>query len=349
MLRRRIILPPARISLRVGGILMRYGKLAAGAALAALLLLEPGAAALGALNAMLCWARTVAPALFPFMALLPLLTGEDAARAWERLLGRPMRRLFRLPGAAAGALAAGLLGGSPAGALAARRAPGLRRDQRRRLAAATAGLSPSFLVGGVGAGMLGSAALGHVLLRAQLASQLILLCLLRAAPEAEEPPSPPAEPPAAAPPLRDAVLAVLTVGGWMALFGALGQSARRLLGDGAEALICLADVVTGAQRIARLGGDVFPRMLLIAALCGFGGGCVGLQNLAVLRDTGLRAGRYFAARLLAAGLCALLTAAQLQLRGARFPATDLPALPASALAAALLALPALWTLKKTAN
>ena len=58
--------------------LAQWAALAGGMALAALLLMEPEAAALGALNAMLCWAQTVAPAMFPFMALLPLLTGPAA-------------------------------------------------------------------------------------------------------------------------------------------------------------------------------------------------------------------------------------------------------------------------------
>lgn len=291
--------------------LAQWAALAGGMALAALLLMEPEAAALGALNGMLCWAQTVAPAMFPFMALLPLLTGPAAARACKKLLGRPMRALFRLPGPAAGALAAAMLGGSPAGALAARRVPGIRQGQLRRLGAAAAGLSPMFLVGGVGAGMLGSADLGRVLLRSQVGAQLALLLLLRGAwKDADEVLSPEPEA-AAAPPLRSAVLAILTVGGWMALFGALGQAARRVLGERADGILCLVDVVTGAERVAQLPVDGRTRMLLLAALCGFGGVCVGLQNLAILREAGMKTVQYFAARLLAASLCALLTAAQL--------------------------------------
>ena len=295
--------------------------------LAALLLTEPEAAALGALNAMLCWAQTVAPAMFPFMALLPLLTGPAAARACEKLLGRPMQALFRLPGSAAGALVAAMLGGSPAGVLAARSTPGIRQGQLRRMGAAAAGLSPVFLVGGVGAGMLGSAEMGRVLLRAQIGTQVTLLLLLRGAwRDAEDAPLPEVEA-AAAPPLRGAVLAILTVGGWMTLFGALGQAARRALGSGLEGILCLADVVTGAEHIARLPLDGQARMLLLAAVCGFGGACVGLQNLAILRQAGMRPGPYFAIRALAALLCALLTKAQLVLPQGR---TGLPPVAAAA-------------------
>lgn len=288
----------------------QWAALVGGGVLAALLLMEPEAAALGALNAMLCWAQTVAPAMFPFMALLPLLTGPAATRACEKLLGRPMRALFRLPGSAAGALVAGMLGGSPAGALAVRRMHGIRQGQMRRLGTAAAGLSPVFLVGGVGAGMLGSVEMGRVLLRAQIGSQLTLLLLTRGAWRNAEDILPDSET-EAAPPLRGAVLSILTVGGWMTLFGALGQAARRILGSDLAGILCLVDVVTGVEHISHLPLNGHTRMLLLAAVCGFGGACIGLQNLAILREAGLRPGMYFATRMLAAALYVLLTEAQL--------------------------------------
>ena len=304
---------------------MPYLKFAAGALLAALLLSRPEAAALGGLNAMLCWARTVAPAMFPFMALLPLLTGDGAARVLRRLAGRAMGRLFRLPGAAAGALAAAMLGGSPAGVLAARRVPGLRRGEFKRLAVCGAGLSPAFLVGGVGAAMLGDAGLGRVLLRSQLCAQLAMLLLLRRAWSGEDDALPPPEE-ARSRPLRAALLGILTVGGWMTLFGALGEAARPWLrGPAGEALLCLADVITGAERVSRLNCDLFSKMLLMSAVCGFGGACVGAQNVAAAGDAGPSAPAYFALRLPAAGLCVGATALQLRPDAWRNPSVVLPA------------------------
>ena len=68
--------------------------------LAALLLSKPQAAAAGAIRAMAQWADSVAPSVFPFLALLPLLTSEEACAAYRAILGRAMGALFRLPGAA---------------------------------------------------------------------------------------------------------------------------------------------------------------------------------------------------------------------------------------------------------
>ena len=86
----------------------------------ACLLLFPARCAEQARSAMALWAQAVAPALFPFLALLPVLTSEEARDGYERLFARPMRA-FRLPGRAASAAVVGLMAGTPAGATAAGR------------------------------------------------------------------------------------------------------------------------------------------------------------------------------------------------------------------------------------
>ena len=110
--------------------------LVCGLALAALLLSAPQAAALGAARAMAQWYASVAPALFPFLALMPLLTCDEAATVYELLLGRAMRALFDLPGSTAPALAVGMIvagvAAVGAGGWYAYRTLGHRRRRRRR-------------------------------------------------------------------------------------------------------------------------------------------------------------------------------------------------------------------------
>ena len=123
---------------------------------------------------------SVGPSLFPFLALLPMLTAPAARRVYARALGWLMRPLFRLPGSAAPALLIGLLAGSPAGALAVERvSEGMPRGEARRLGLMCAGVSPVYLVGGVGAALFGSAAMGLWLALAQAAGQLLLGVALR--------------------------------------------------------------------------------------------------------------------------------------------------------------------------
>ena len=317
---------------------MQYLKFMLAVALAALLLCRPAEAALGALNAMLCWATTVAPAMFPFMALLPALTCDAAGRLYARLLGGGMERFLRLPGAAASAMVVGMVGGSPAGALAARRVKGLTRGQMKRLAVCACGMSPAFLIGGVGAGMLGDAALGRVLLRSQLAAQLLTPLLLRSAWRREDGPVFPLSRPEDEQPIRAAVAAILGVCGWMTLFGALGRAATALVGARlALPALCVADALSGLQHIARMDIDAGAKLCALAALCGFGGGCIALQNLAILRPIGVRGREYLCVRLLAAAEMAAFTG--LQLRFARCPAA-LPPPDPLALSALLATLPA---------
>ena len=334
---------------------MRRFRWLAALALAALLLARPKAAALGALAAMERWRATVAPAIFPFLALMPLLTGEDAARAYRALLGGAMGRLFRLPGAAAPAMVVGMVAGTPAGAIASRGVAaraGMNRGQLHRLSVAVMGFSPGFLVGGVGEGMLGSAALGWRLALSQLLTQLTLALLLRGAWRDRDAPVVDAGPVREEAPVRGAVLATLTVCGYMALFGALSCSAGALVGPGAGgALLCLLDAPSGAHLLANLPLSLPARMALISALCGFGGLCVIAQCLGALRGCDLRASECLALRALAGALSAGFTAAQmgagkLDLSALAFAARENP-LAVAGLCASALAVPALVKLKKS--
>ena len=333
---------------------MRWFKFLSGLALAALLLSAPQAAALGAARAMAQWYASVAPALFPFLALMPLLTCDEAATVYELLLGRAMRALFDLPGSAAPALAVGMIAGSPAGAVAARRIAarsGMDRGQLQRLAVAGAGFSPAFLVGGVGAGMLGSAALGWRLLLGQLLTQLTLLVATRRLWRDRLQPVEPLPAEAEASPVRSAVLVALTVCGYMALFGALTGALRAWIGRGASnALLCLLDVPSGARLLAASGVEARIVLPLLAGMCGFGGICVAAQNLRALKGCGIPAGEYLAARLLAAGLCAGFVALMARFDGLGrlpFDAVRQNPLAAAALVACALSVPVLVKMRKS--
>ena len=318
--------------------------------LAALLLSRPQASAAGVLAAMARWHGAVAPAVFPFLALLPLLTCDAAIRAYAALLGRATEALFNLPGAAASAMVVGMAAGTPAGAIAARRVAarsGMNCGQLQRLALASMGFSPAFLVGGVGAGLMGSARLGWRLALAQLLTQLSLALLLRRAWADRTEPVPAADPAREEAPVRGAVLAALTICGYMALFGSLGAAARSLVGGPADALLCALDVPTGAALLAALPLAQAAKLAALAAICGFGGVCVILQGLGALRGCGIRAGECFALRALAGLLCAGWATLLGRLGTLAPPAVRANPLAAAGLCASALALPVLLTLSRT--
>ena len=280
----------------------------------ALLLSKPQAASKGAAEALVRWYASVAPALFPFLALMPLLTCGEAVGVYEKLLARPMRACFKLPGAAAPGMIVGMAAGTPAGALAARNVAaesGMNRGQLHRLVAGIAGFSPAFLVGGIGVGMLNSAAMGWKLWEAQLLTQITLMLLLRGAWKSRTEGVEAVGGAADDRPIRGAVMGILTICGYMTLFGALAGALSEWVGQGpADVLVCLMDVPSGALRVTKLAMPEDIRLLLLAGMCGFGGMCIIAQSLGALKGCGVGAGAYVGIRVLAgaieAGCMALL-------------------------------------------
>lgn len=319
------------------------------AALFALALLTfPETALNAALSAMYAWYLSVAPALFPFMALMPALTCPDSARVWERLLGKLMRPVLNLPGSAAPAVAIGMTAGSPAGALAAVRicaSAGLSRAELERLLWCVCGMSPAFLVTGLGAAMLGSPSDGRILLRAQIFSQLAMLLLTRSV-QPDQPLSP-REASEAPESVRAAVLNVLTVCGYMTFFAIVAALIARILRSETAGLaaLCLLDTPSGARALANLPITRETRLLLLAAMNGLGGLCIAAQNLASCKKLGVRTGKYALSRLSHAFLTTAATALQLRWN-TQTGQNALPPLEISALIAAFLTLPALISWKK---
>ena len=300
-------------------------------------------------EAMLAWYTSVAPALFPFMALMPMLTCPDAARAYERLLGRLTRALFNLPGAAAPAVVVGMIAGSPAGAAAAVRtcaSAGLTKGDAQRLVLCCCGLSPAFLITGVGAAMLGSPADGMLILRAQIFSQLFMLAVTRRTAPSE--PISSIEETQTADGISRAVIAVLNVCGYMILFNIAAALISQIVGSEWAGLtaLCLLDMPSGARALADLPIYREGKRLRLAAISGLGGGCIAAQNLAACKKAGISKMKYLAARLSHAVLMTISTALQLRWRApflGKFPKP----LEISAFFAVILLIPTLISLKKT--
>ena len=285
------------------------------------ILIRPEAAVHGAQRAMRIWCTGVAPSLFPFLALMPVLTGPEACAAYNSLLSGAMRRLFHLPGAAAPAVAIGLIAGSPGGAIGVCRVAcngSLHATDACRIALAIAGVSPAYLILGVGLGLYGSASLGLALACIQLVVQLTLLCLLRGILPRHDVPLPtPTRAQRPADGMRAAVESVLVICGYMVVFGAIGSVAASWIGNtGGMALLLALDLPSG---LAELAACSFPgRMLIQGVAIGFGGLCIAAQNLDALRGIGVRPGEYLAVRGVAAGLFGCISGVLIRAQEANF-------------------------------
>jgi len=321
-------------------------------AIAALLaiLCRPEAAVTCAQQAMRIWFASVAPALFPFLALLPLLTGPDACAVYAAAFGSVMGPLFRLPGSAAPAMLIAMLSGSPGGAIATARIArqsGMNRGQLRRLAPAVCGVGPAYLVMGVGVGLYGSARLGLRLVAIQLCVQLISLLALRCLPD-DETPLPRPDAAADEGGIRAAVAAVLSVCSYMVLFASVSGAVAALAGPAVgRALLLAADLPSGMAVLA--GWHFNGRAAVLGIALGFGGLCIAAQNMDVLHPLGLRRLDFLIVKLAQAALTGVLCAFLLE--DSCMPAdlglaASRPAYAFSLLAALLLCVPALIFLSK---
>ena len=274
----------------------------------AFMLIYPQQSLAAAREAFALWQQTVAPSLLPFFALIPTLTCPEATACFALLLKWPCR-LLAVPEEFAGAMGVALAAGSPAGARALMRIAARKTVPAGavfRAAMLCSGVSPGFLISGVGAGMLGDPSSGMILLLAQLlalfaASRLLLLVKL---PDA---PCPLSDDTAATAlsPILFAAQGVLSILVWMVVFAVGTRIAGILFPSAAPYLPFFAEFSTGCAHVAEI---LLPRewaLPLLGAVIGFGGVCAGCQNLAVLRPLGIPAPLYFAAKLIHASLCAL--------------------------------------------
>lgn len=314
-------------------------KLVVGATLMLMMLCRPEAAANGAREGLRQWYYVVAPSLFPFMALMPLMTCPEAARLYDRALGGIMRRLFGLPGSAASPMIVGMIAGSPAGCAAAVSVAGtgdLNRGQLERIAASCCGLSPAFFISAVGAGMLGDAAAGHLLLRSQVITQILMLVLTGffyrdktpvGAKEADQRANP--------------VLSIINVAGYMTLFGAIAGAI------GHPWVQLALDVTAGSRLLCEINLEQWMRLAALSVLAGYGGLCICAQNIGVLRHYGISTVKFVVTRCGAGLIAAGLTVLQLQVRQLEIPLSDSKWISVSCIMALFLALPVILRLKKT--
>lgn len=306
------------------------------------LLIYPETALNAAREAMQAWYMSVAPALFPFMALMPMLTCPESLRTWERMAGRWMRPVFGLSGSAAPAVFVSMIAGSPAGAAAAVQVCKNQGELERIVCCC--GLSPAFLVTGIGAAMLKDASFGYVLLVSHLLAQLTLLLLTRCAPEGE--PLGRDTAPPRSDPVRAAVLPILGVCGYMMLFSVLAALLRRIFRSEIVglALLSLLDAPSGARAIAVSSIISERKRLILAAVAGFGGLCIAVQNLSACGGR-IKLWRYLAAKACAAALTSAF-AALLTNRRMIFEGKSVPAMEISTLSAVILIVPTLFSWKK---
>lgn len=322
---------------------------ACAAALLLLLALRPQRYAAACAEGIALWAKVVLPALFPFLVLTAWIARSGMIVGLGRKLS-PLLRRCGLPAASAGAFLLSIVSGYPVGSRVVadlQRRGEIGRADAERLSILCSTSGPMFILGSVGSAMFGGGKAGAVLLTAHLfgvlAIALPVLLFRKRSAAAEPSPSPAAQrsaarairaPQARAPSdtlgetVREAVLSVLCVGGFIALANVALCAAEDLLllaplralaelclcPFGAQA--CAEGIVYGlieaTRGCAALAAADAAGLPFAAFAITFGGASILAQQLAFLRPVGVRAGRFIAVKAAqgcaAALFCALLLA-----------------------------------------
>lgn len=144
----------------------KWFPMAAVAGVAVLLLLRPQEAAEAVRSGLRLCAGTVVPSLFPFFAVISLLLQLGLADVLHSACGAVMMPLFRMRGVCALPFLAGLLGGYPSGAKTVAELyaqGGISRQEAELLLGFCDNCGPAFLLGYIGAGILGDTKQGLIL------------------------------------------------------------------------------------------------------------------------------------------------------------------------------------------
>lgn len=280
---------------------MKWVKFVGAVSIFVLILLKPEQAVMNAQQAMSVWYSSVAPAIFPFLALMPLLSSKEACMAYEKLFSKCMRPLFRLPGSAAPAVLIGMIAGSPAGAVALQsiaQNSNLSRSEARRIALAIGGVSPAYLIMGVGQRLHGSVSLGIRLTAAQIIIQLILLVALpRLYKDDDNGTAFNNHHDEKRNPIASAVENILIVCGYMVFYSVIAGIVATMIGKKAGRIILLMmDLPSGLNGLVT---SQLPLKIMIQnAAVGFTGFCIIFQNMNALKELNIKLRNYVGMRVI---------------------------------------------------
>ena len=259
-----------------------------------LFLAEAGFVRAAAAEALSLCARSVIPALFPFLVVSSLLLSLGLGELLSPMLAGLMEPLFRVDGVGSSALLRGLVGGYPIGAKAAAdlcRGGRLSRPEAERLLAFCNNSNPVFLISVLGVGVFGSVRAGVWLWLIHLLSALLTGLLFRnhggparrqaGGTAAFQAVSLPAAFVAA---VRESLSGMLSVCAFVTFFYVLARPLASLGGWLGPVLVGLTELfsLTPLLRPDRFG------FILASAMAGWGGLSVLCQTAAVLEGSGLR-------------------------------------------------------------
>ena len=255
------------------------------------------------------WAKCVVPSLFPFMFFTKLLTNLNVIHKLTNKTSKLTSWLFKAPQISSYIFLMSIISGYPVGAKLVseyQKMGILTPKQATKICTFASTSGPLFIIGSVGTAMMGSPKLGYILFASHIVGAILNGIIYRKffveniekLPEISK-----NNENILQNSMKDSILSVLTVGGFIAIaflvieifnhlglllpFDFLFQKILNIFGVdvGANALSSgLLEVSKGALMLSSL--PLSPKIMTTIAsfLIGFGGICVLMQSIAFLKD-----------------------------------------------------------------
>jgi len=256
-------------------------------------------------------AENIIPSLFPFFVLSQFLINTGFASTAGKYLSPVMRPLFKVSGAGGIAFFIGIISGYPSGAKAIcdlLRSGALQKEESERLLPYCNNSGPLFIIGAVGLGMLKNMQAGIFLYIIHIVSAIITGISLRFFSAGKiktknilyNTVSLPENYGAAfSYSIKDSVSSILSVCGFIVFFSSATAPFIALLGENmtGNILMGITEVTGGILKISQ-NYDINTALPVISALLGFGGICVTLQVMGIVKTENLSMKPYIQGKLL---------------------------------------------------
>ena len=128
-------------------------------------------------NGLTLWVNNVIPTLFPFFIATEILYNTSIINILSKILEKPVKNLFNVPGQGAFVLLMGTISGYPTGAKIVSNLKSqniLSKEEAERLISFTNNSGPLFILGTVGISLLSNKKIGYILLISHLISCIIV-------------------------------------------------------------------------------------------------------------------------------------------------------------------------------
>lgn len=282
------------------------------------LLLFPRESAEAVAQGLRICAWTLIPALFPYLFLSALLAGSGCGRCAEKLLRKPLGRLFGIGNSGASVWLIGLVGGYPSAAAAAaqlRKHNAITKEEADGLLFFCCNAGPAFIAGVIGNGLFHSKRIGTALLLIHYTASF--LCGLlhnrkkynttqQGLPDSSSAVSISSS---VVRSLSQAVATMLNICGYVCVFSLILRIISSVLVAFpivSAILAGMTELSAGMSMISLLQIPWTCKFILTAAMISFGGLCVLLQTASVLEGTGLSLKCYIQGKLLQSLFSAVL-------------------------------------------